>query len=305
MTIRHIQVFILVAKHLNIRKAAQEIGLSPSTVSKNIKSLENEIAVQLFVINSHSVELTPAGKNLLRFANTINTTYTNMSRDLQRHLQYKTRPLKVRSMYVMQHYGLANIFSSFEQENPSITMSISERPSIEIFAGVDNMDIDIGFIFMELIHEDKYNVIPLYTDSFAVLLNKAHPCASKQTVSLSEIEHTYAILLANDKLIFNFISENYSKIHKYGEKFDADMRLVTIKQYVKHIPEYITIIPNKMSHHLYDPDVIAVPLTDFPTVTLAMITRREPYPEIARQLMEYTTEFFRSLNSNNPINKEG
>jgi len=48
-----------------------------------------------------------------------------------------------------------------------------------------------------------------------------------------------------------------------------------------------------------------VPLTDFPTVTLAMITRREPYPEIARQLMEYTTEFFRSLNSNNPINKEG
>ena len=47
---------------MNFTKAAEQCHVSQSTMSKQIRALENELGVQLFYRDCHSVSLTPAGK---------------------------------------------------------------------------------------------------------------------------------------------------------------------------------------------------------------------------------------------------
>ena len=55
-----------VARHLNFRAAAEELHLTQSAVSRQIKALEDELGATLFLRGTRHVELTPAGTTLLR-----------------------------------------------------------------------------------------------------------------------------------------------------------------------------------------------------------------------------------------------
>ncbi len=66
----------MVARLLNFSEAARQLCVTQSTQSQNIKQLENETGYALFYRNSHQVQLTEAGTELL--------PYADMSRRLQR-----------------------------------------------------------------------------------------------------------------------------------------------------------------------------------------------------------------------------
>ena len=68
MEIRQLRYFISVAEHLNFTEAAKQLFVAQPAVSQQIKSLEKEIGIKLFVRDKHSVQLTPAGKVFLNDA---------------------------------------------------------------------------------------------------------------------------------------------------------------------------------------------------------------------------------------------
>jgi LysR family transcriptional activator of glutamate synthase operon len=294
MTIRHIQIFVLIAKYLSFQKAARELNITPSSLSKQLKALEDELSVQLFVRSPRSVSLTPAGEELLVYAQSLDNIYNAMRRDLQKHASYQAHPLVIRSIYVTQSYLISDMLATFEQDNHEIRIDVAERSSEEIIAGLDNLSVDIGFIFKEVLPPERYYVTPLYEDNVVVLLNRQHPCASKMHLSLPDVPHTKAIFMAKDRLIYQLIYEQYSKSCNNATIFDADMRLVTISQYIKVMPDYITILPSRMAAELVDEDIVSVPLTDFSPITLAMVKRKEPYSRSAQFFMEYVNHFFKT-----------
>jgi len=61
-----LKVFRSVAEHLSFRKASEELYLSQPAVSLQIKTLEEEVGLQLFDRSGRQVHLTPAGETLLR-----------------------------------------------------------------------------------------------------------------------------------------------------------------------------------------------------------------------------------------------
>lgn len=65
---RALRTFEAAARHLNFTRAAQEVGLTPAAVSYQIKELEEQLGVTLFVRNSRSIQLTAAGAELHRAA---------------------------------------------------------------------------------------------------------------------------------------------------------------------------------------------------------------------------------------------
>src|SRR5579859_950934 len=60
-----LQLFAIVARHLNFRRAAIELGLSAPAVSERVRELENRLGARLFNRTTRSVALTEAGKRLL------------------------------------------------------------------------------------------------------------------------------------------------------------------------------------------------------------------------------------------------
>lgn len=68
MDIRQLQTFIVVARLLNFRAAAEELNYSQSTVSDHIRNLEQELNVKLFERLGRKVFLNEQGKKLISSA---------------------------------------------------------------------------------------------------------------------------------------------------------------------------------------------------------------------------------------------
>ena len=68
MELRNLKAFVTAARLLNFTEAARELCITQSTFSQTIKQLEDETGYTLFFRNSHEVQLTEAGAELLPYA---------------------------------------------------------------------------------------------------------------------------------------------------------------------------------------------------------------------------------------------
>ncbi len=85
MTLHQLSVWVAVAKHQSVTKTADELHIRQPSVSQQIKSLENEFGLKLYKVHvGKGIELTQAGKLLLKYAKLI-------------HLQVKTLERKLKS----------------------------------------------------------------------------------------------------------------------------------------------------------------------------------------------------------------
>ncbi len=72
MTLHQLSIWIVVAKHQNVSKTADELHVRQPSVSQQIKSLENEFGIELYkAYPGKGIELTQAGKLLLKYAKLI------------------------------------------------------------------------------------------------------------------------------------------------------------------------------------------------------------------------------------------
>ena len=61
-----VEAFLSVAKNRNFRKAAAELGVTPSAISQAVRTLEARVGAALFIRTTRSVGLTEAGERFLR-----------------------------------------------------------------------------------------------------------------------------------------------------------------------------------------------------------------------------------------------
>lgn len=82
--LRDIGCFALVARHLSFSRAAAEMGVSQPAASQAVGRLERVLGVRLFERTSREVRLTPAGKALLPYAETLLESATAFSAEARR-----------------------------------------------------------------------------------------------------------------------------------------------------------------------------------------------------------------------------
>ena len=99
MELRQLKYFVKTAETLNFSEAAKTLFVTQSTLSQQIRQLEQEIDTVLFVRDSHSVQLTESGERLLPLAEkTLKdaTSCLDMVRDLKNYIgEYDERQVLV------------------------------------------------------------------------------------------------------------------------------------------------------------------------------------------------------------------
>jgi DNA-binding transcriptional LysR family regulator len=169
MELRHLFYFKTVAEHLHFRNAAASLFISQPPLSRQIKELEDELGVQLFLRNNKRVILTDAGKF---FKDEVDTLFARLeeSKNTVRQIHLaESGELKIGYISSVYQPHLAEVLKSLREAFPFIKTSLYERPTIKQIEALEQGKLDVG-ILRAPVHSDKLQVQTLFFDPFMVVV---------------------------------------------------------------------------------------------------------------------------------------
>lgn len=255
MELRQLRYFAKAAETLNFSDAAKALNIAQSSLSQQIKQLEDELNVQLFLRNSHSIRLTEAGEEMLPFAlRTIHDAETCADRihDLQKLL---TGTLNIGITYSFSPI-LTETVISFMKMYPHIKLNIIYKPMSELMELLAKRDLDFVLAFKPTKPVADVESHILFQNILSAIVSSTHPLASKDKVTLAELGK-YELALPSKGLqarnAFDSLVTTYNDFQIRIELNEVNILLKLIRQ--THL---VTVLAEDSIYN--ECDVKAVPL---------------------------------------------
>jgi len=193
MKLRQLHYIQEVARRgLNVTAAAEALFTSQPGVSKQIRLLEDELGVEIFVRNGkHLTEITPAGERILEHVERVLRDVQNIER-VAEEFRYSDRgDLSLATTHTQARYALPSVIDRFRRDYPRVSLHLHQGspPQIARMAASGEVDFAVATEAME--HFDDLVMLPCYHWNRCILIPPDHPLAkSKGKLELAELgEH--------------------------------------------------------------------------------------------------------------------
>lgn len=176
MELRQLKYFSEAASCLNFTEAARRLFITQSTLSQQIKQLEEELGVPLFDRIGKHVRLTEAGESFLPYARqTLQSTEygKQIIRDLQ---QIHCGTLRIGVTYSLSPL-LTNAIIIFNRKYPDIRLDIQYFSSAYLLSSLKEHRFDFILSFLPKTKEEVFDSIPLFDSSLVLVAHRSHPLA--------------------------------------------------------------------------------------------------------------------------------
>jgi LysR family glycine cleavage system transcriptional activator len=131
------------ARHLSFTKAGEELFVTQSAVSRQIKGLEDELGAQLFTRGTRHVQITPDGQALLRAVEPLlaklDTTVQHIRRSRSRRRVSVTTFASFGSLWLLPR------IEAFQRSHPDIDIRVSAHDALE---DLDDPELDLALRYM-------------------------------------------------------------------------------------------------------------------------------------------------------------
>ncbi len=202
MNIKSFQYFTTIVDKPTLSAAAEELFISQSALSQQIKKIEEEVGAQLFNRTGHTMTITPAGEVFLRGSRRILQIYESTRREIQitKTAAQETVHFGISPFY-SQHY-LPRLLPSFLMQHPEIKVDLVE----DISSGLEEKLLkgDLDFCALPMFPQNElleYETI--YQEEILLAIPRKHPLNGYYTAT-AEDQHFPVIdvsLLKNESFI--------------------------------------------------------------------------------------------------------
>ncbi|RWE42735.1 MAG: LysR family transcriptional regulator [Mesorhizobium sp.] len=194
-TLRQLEYFVAVGEAGSIAKAAEQVNVSPPSISASIAQLEAEFGVQLFVRkHSHALALTAGGRLFLKEAARL-LNDADALHDIAGDIAEKVRgPLAIGCLLTFAQIVLPALRKKFEDAYPDVRVRQFERNQGQLFEMLQRGEIDAALTYdLELSQDMTFE--PLMQLPAYVMLPAAHRLAGKAGITPEELVDEPMVLL--------------------------------------------------------------------------------------------------------------
>lgn len=206
MDLRHLRAFATIADTRSFSKAARQLHVAQPPLSRQIRQLEDELGVKLFVRTASGVELTHEGALLLEQARTVLADAAGFV-DLAR----RAKTGLANTLKVAMAPGLCEVVNRIRVHllNRSSVVSIegTDMSSLSQYDALRHRTIDVG-VLRYVADDPAIQSEPLFSERFVVMVSEKSPLAKKRTLRLSQLTDERLLLqdrpwaaLAHDKIL--------------------------------------------------------------------------------------------------------
>ncbi len=197
---------------LNLSKAAEVLHTSQPGISKQIRLLENELGIDIFVRNGKRViKVTPPGQAILEIAERMLRDAKNLKQVGQEFANEATGSLTIATTHTQARYALPAAIKHFTARYPKVRLILRQGNPTQIAELVTSGEADIAIATeaIELFHE--LGMLPCYQWNRCVIVSPRHPLLKLGKLTLEAIAQ-YPIVT------YDFAFTGRSKIN---QAFDA------------------------------------------------------------------------------------
>jgi len=189
-----LQAFVAVADTESFSKAASQLFITQSAVSKRVALLEDQLNSRLFDRIGRQVSLTETGAALLPRARKILLELEDARRAIGNLSGEVTGTLSLAASHHVSLHRLPPILRAFTAEYPKVKLDLRFDESEVAYQGVLRGELELALITLSLTPDDNINSIPIWQDALQYVVSRDHPLANEQHVSLEQLTRYTAIL---------------------------------------------------------------------------------------------------------------
>jgi DNA-binding transcriptional LysR family regulator len=268
--LRHLRYFVAVAEELHFGNAAKRLYMAQPPLSQAIRQLENELDVRLFERTSRNVELTPAGRALLREARRILADMEDVVAEIRRIASED-------DAWSQLTFGFLPVFAQRIVRSVGLALPESARVTFQelharaLVAAIRDASVDLGLLYLP-IDSAGVEVEVLGEDPVQLAVWTGHPLAARESVHLSALNDETRIELPRDTW-----PEGHDHVHDllraHGAWTHAVAQATTIHASLGLVATQVgvAVAPGE-ARQLAPPGVVLVPI-DGVSLTVALVRR--------------------------------
>ncbi len=229
---QHLRVVCVLARHLNMSRAAQELKLTPSGISHCLKVIEADLGCRLFERSSRRISLTAAGTVFLGEAEAIIQRMTDARTKLRSWFDARAGNLRIAAGTTASQHLIPPALREFRESFPGCAIQISLCSALQATAAIENGEADLA-VCVQPPPNPNVTFIPVAEDELCYLTNPMHPWALNRRAGRGDVSGQKFILpargTATHALIENYFQHAGVRLQSFIEIGNEEV----IKQFVR------------------------------------------------------------------------
>ncbi len=244
MEFRELKTFQVVANLLSFNNAANILHLAQSTVSAQIRSLENSLGKELFQRSGRTISLTPAGVKLLAHTQRL----VNIEKEILSalgNLDDKYGTLTIKTPQSISACFFPELIKEFQLIFPKINFDIDWCTSFNLVDIFNSGVIDLAFLITDSFKDKQLEVEELSKIKLVLAVHPEDELAKKKSVRINDLHQKDLIFVKSDcnykNILEKMLIHSDVKPNKIVEinSLDAVKRLLVLGNGIAFLPEMV------------------------------------------------------------------
>ncbi|MFQ3787862.1 LysR substrate-binding domain-containing protein [Halomonas sp. A29] len=195
MELRHMRYFLAIAETLNFTRAAEKVHVTQSTLSHQIRQLEEELGQPLFARVGKRVVITQAGQAFHEHVAPILRQVDQALGAMKETPDELRGELRIAATHSFNVQLIPLCLSVFMQRLPQVKVVVEELSGNQISEGLVNGSLDLGISYRPAIPRGL-RFEPLYNEELKLIVGSHHPLAKRKRLRMVELNGQRMTLLA-------------------------------------------------------------------------------------------------------------
>lgn len=194
MELRHLRYFTALAETLSFTRAAERMHVTQSTLSHQIRQLEDEVGQALFDRIGKKVVTTEAGELFLGFASRALKEVDLGLAMLKPGAGGLTGLVRIGATHTFNIGLIPECVAQFLARHPTVQVRVEELPAEQIGAKLHAGELDIGIAYRPNGPTDLW-FEPLYNEEMVLVVSDSHPLAGRKRIRMVELHRQRLVLM--------------------------------------------------------------------------------------------------------------
>lgn len=289
---QQLEYFQVVAKLEHMTKAAEELSISQSALSRSISKLEEILGVPLFDRQGRSIQLNRYGKLFLHRVNNMMNEFDEAVHEIQDLNDPEKGAVSLGFLHTLGTSIVPDLIRAYRQQHPNVNFTLTQNYTHSQLTQLKNSELDLCLLAYTEI-DAPIQWTKLWSDELFLIVPLDHPLAEHDTVRLADVGRETFILMKKGFALRNTAERLFRKVGIDPTiKFEGD-EVGTVAGFVG-AGLGISLLPD--GEEINETKMAKLRVTDIVcerTIGLAWIENRY-HPPAVKEFYQFILNYFRN-----------